>query len=115
LKFFLEDRDNPLGRFAIAEDFRALGHFCVSGTIRRQPPHFVHDPGAVGPHKFECPRFHPFGTFGLLTQDENRFAQGGGFLLHAAGVGQNKPGPLQSGEEFIVTQRLAQGDLRMPG
>ncbi len=71
------------------------GHFAVSGGVGQKFFGLTADEFGVCSHKFYGSCVQGFRPFGSFAHDKHGLAQAGGFLLYAAGIGQDDGGAVQ--------------------
>ncbi len=71
---------------------------------------FVESVG-IAPHQPHPTRLHGLGSFGDIPEHEHGFAQGGGFFLQAAAIGEHQEGLLQDIDQGGVVQGGHQVDV----
>ena len=93
---FAHDRDDPACGQTIPVGTHPPRHRAVCFRIAQQPARFLDDRPRVLADQPRDSSLDRLGALALAPHDENRFAQRGRFLLHAAGVGQNERRPASS-------------------
>jgi len=89
-----------------------VSHAPVYGLVLEKFPHGRDKPLIARTREFRCPRLHPLPAFGDLPHDEDRFAEGRGFLLDAPGVGKHEEAFFHEVEEVRVVQGFQEEDMR---
>ena len=79
-------------------------HFLKKGWVAQECGNFPDNILRVGSHHFNRPGLYCLRTFGGITHDDDRFSQAWGFLLHAAGIGQNEGGTVHERNKGQVVQ-----------
>ena len=108
----MSDRfENARSRVAVAVRIGGLGHCPISGGVVEQAHGFADDRGGFRADEFHRPGGNAFGALGGVAHHQHRFAEAGGFFLHAAGVGECEAAGGEQGDEFAVGLRRDQADV----
>src|SRR5262249_45818088 len=98
---------------AVAIRVYGPSHTLVRITVGEQRVRFVVDLVLVCSHQHRHARLDSFGPFGGLAHYENRLAEGGGFFLNPAGVGQDQVRVRDGVYELEIIHGLGERDAWM--
>jgi len=93
---------------AIAKDIGTLSHGLIGSRIGEEVFGFADDVLHVGANEAECACSDALRALGLASQNEDRLAESGGLLLHAAGIRKDEVGLAESGEKLVMVERFAE-------
>ena len=103
---------NPFAGFSIPIRIHRMCHSGISLSPLEQLLGEGHDAICFHPGQFCRACGNGLWAFRLPAEDQDGFAQGGGFLLEAAGVGEDQVGP---GHEVVHLGHVQGGDQVDPG
>ena len=109
----LDDLSNPGSGMTVTERVLVNDHRAVLDRILDQPGRFLDDDVLVRADDASTSCLNGFRSFGHLTQDQDRLAEGGSLLLDASRVGQDEVGVEHQEQQGEVVHRIDQGDARM--
>lgn len=89
---------------AVAVGVDGVGHGVVGVDVGEERGGLGDDGVFVGVDEFDGAVADSLGALGGVTHDKHGLAQGGGFLLHSAGIGDHKLGAVHEGAELVVGQ-----------
>ena len=106
-----DDRRDARRGFAVAVGECRPRHRGVGERIGEQAPGFGDDGLSRRSDQPQVAARDAFGPLGLVAQDEQRNAECGRFLLHAAGVAEDEIGAAHAIDQRAMAARLEQGDV----
>ena len=78
----MDGRGDAFARVPFAVRIVGARHPIICLAVFQQCRRFPHDAVLISAHQLCCSGDHCFGPFGLLAQDQDRFAERGPFLLN---------------------------------
>src|SRR3990170_4872231 len=97
---------DSFGRMTVAVRVAGARHGLVRRRIGEQAAGLGDDARAVGPHQTGRPRLDPLRSLRHPAQYQDRLAQRRGFLLNAAGIGEDEVGPAHQVHPRRVVRRF---------